>query len=205
MEITASRTKLNTKKIAYILLVLGFATAIAQPSNKKAKAIADKRTEESKVAFLKAYSVFMHPRCMNCHPNGDVPLQGDDSHLHAQNVQRGIDGKGIYALKCKNCHQDANLAGLNMPPGSPNWALPPMKHRMVFQGQSARELALHFKNSDFTGFKNLDDMIRHVEKEPLVIHSFIPLEGRSTIAMSHVEFVAAVKEWIAKGAAIPDR
>jgi hypothetical protein len=49
----------------------------------------------SKAAFLEAYKVLMHPRCMNCHPTGDVPLQGDDSHLHAQNVKRGPDGKGF--------------------------------------------------------------------------------------------------------------
>src|SRR5271166_191968 len=36
-------------------------------------------------AFLAAYKVFMHPRCMNCHPAGDAPFQGDDSHLHSQN------------------------------------------------------------------------------------------------------------------------
>src|SRR5262249_58451043 len=32
-------------------------------------------------AFTKAYPVFMHPRCQNCHPAGDTPLQGDDSHV----------------------------------------------------------------------------------------------------------------------------
>jgi len=56
----------------------------------------------SRAAFLAAYPVFMHPRCMNCHPKGDAPLQGEDSHIHAQNVQRGPDGKGLFALKCAN-------------------------------------------------------------------------------------------------------
>ena len=73
----------------------------------------------SRAAFLAAYPVFMHPRCMNCHPAGDVPLQGDDSRLHIQNVKRGPDGKGLYALKCANCHQDVNLGGANLPPGNP--------------------------------------------------------------------------------------
>ncbi len=67
-------------------------------------------------AFLSAYKVLMSPRCMNCHPAGDVPLQGDDSHLHTQGVQRGPDGKGVYALKCSNCHQPANSPGLHAPP-----------------------------------------------------------------------------------------
>src|SRR5688572_11445620 len=58
----------------------------------------------ARAAFLEAYKVLMHPRCMNCHPAGDVPLQGDDSRLHIQNIKRGHDGKGLYALKCANCH-----------------------------------------------------------------------------------------------------
>ena len=54
----------------------------------------DKDDAGARAAFLAAYKVLMHPRCMNCHPSGDVPLQGDDSHLHVQNVKRGEDGKG---------------------------------------------------------------------------------------------------------------
>jgi hypothetical protein len=38
---------------------------------------------ESVKAFLQVYKVLMSPRCMNCHPAGDQPLQGDDSRLHA--------------------------------------------------------------------------------------------------------------------------
>ena len=95
----------------------------------------------SRAAFLEAYKVLMHPRCMNCHPAGDVPLQGDDSHLHAQNVKRGPDGKGKYALKCANCHQETNLPGENMPPGNPNWHLPPPEMPLVFQGKTPGELA----------------------------------------------------------------
>src|SRR5262249_11391074 len=89
---------------------------------------------ESRAAFLAASPVFMHPRCLNCHPVGNAPLQGDDSHPHAQNVQRGPDGKGLYALKCANCHQFSNLPGANMPPGNPNWHMLPPQTPMVFQG-----------------------------------------------------------------------
>lgn len=158
---------------------------------------------ESKAAFLQAYRVFMHPRCMNCHPSGDVPLQGDDSHLHSQGVKRGLDGKGLYALKCKNCHQDNNLDGDDLPPGSPTWSLPPSHHKMVFQGKSPRALALHFKDNSFTGFKDFKkDLIHHVEVEPLVLHSWT---YGTPPPLSHEEFVAKVKEWIEKGAAIPDK
>jgi len=88
--------------------------------------ITNKDSIESVKAFMDVYKVLMSPRCMNCHPSGDVPLQGDDNHLHTMLPQRGKDGKGIYAMKCGNCHQPTNLEGLNKPPGNPNWHLPPV-------------------------------------------------------------------------------
>ena len=75
-------------------------------------------------AFQQVYTVLMSARCMNCHPSGDVPLQGDDSHLHTMGPKRSIDGKGVYAMKCSNCHQANNTPGLHTPPGNPNWHLP---------------------------------------------------------------------------------
>src|SRR5262249_39286298 len=121
----------------------------------------------ARAAFQAAYKVFMHPRCMNCHPAGDVPLQGDDSHLHTQNVKRGPDGKGKYALKCANCHQETNLSGENMPPGNPNWHLPPPEMRMVFQGKTAGELASQLKDPKQNGGKTLDQLLHHVAEDKL--------------------------------------
>ena len=95
----------------------------------------------SQQAFLAVYKVLMSPRCMNCHPSGDAPLQGDDSHPHTQNVQRGAEGKGVYALKCANCHQPQNTPGEHMPPGNPKWGLPPAEKKMVFQGRTPRNLS----------------------------------------------------------------
>ena len=167
------------------------------------KANADKqREEESKQAFIEAYKVFMHPRCMNCHPAGDVPLQGDDSHLHTQGVKRGMDGKGLFALKCKNCHQDENLKGDNLPPGHPNWHLPPANRKMVFEGKTPRQLAMGFKDPKFTGFNTMDKFLHHIEDDTLVKHSFT---YGTPPPLSHEEFAAKVKEWIDKGAALPDK
>jgi len=157
---------------------------------------------ESKEAFIAAYKVFIHPRCLNCHPAGDVPLQGDDSRLHPQGVKRGPDGKGLYALKCKNCHQDTHIAGEHMPPGHSGWHLPPANLKMVFEGKSPKQLAMHFKDSKFTGFKTLNKMLEHVEKEPLVLNSWT---YGTPPPLSHEEFVSKVREWIDKGAAIPDK
>jgi mono/diheme cytochrome c family protein len=171
--------------------------------NKELSVAEKQREQESKEAFKQAYRVFMSPRCMNCHPSGDVPLQGDESRLHSQGVKRGPDGKGLFALKCKNCHQDNNVPGEHMPPGHAAWHLPPANRKMVFQGKSPRQLALHFKDNNYTGFKNFaKDLIHHVEAEPLVLHSWT---YGTPPPLSHKEFVLKVKEWIEKGAAIPDK
>ena len=69
-------------------------------------------------AFKQVYTVLMSPRCMNCHPSGNIPLQGDDSHLHTMSPQRGIDGKGVYAMKCANCHQPTIRRGCMPHPGT---------------------------------------------------------------------------------------
>jgi hypothetical protein len=155
-------------------------------------------------AFLAAYPVFMHPRCMNCHPVGDVPLQGDDSRPHAQNVKRGPDGKGKYALKCANCHQEANLAGENMPPGNPNWHLPPPETPMVFQGKSPGELARQLKDPKQNGNKTLEDLLKHVSEDQLVLGGWDPGDGRTRPPLTHEEFVQKMRAWVEKGAAAPE-
>src|SRR5690606_15963429 len=110
---------------------------------------------KSVAAFSKVYSVLISPRCVNCHPAGDVPLQGDDSHLHTMFPQRGKDGKGILTMKCTNCHQPENTPGTHTPPGSPNWHLPPADMKMVFEGKSPRELAKQIMDPTKNGNKDM--------------------------------------------------
>src|SRR5436189_4877084 len=101
--------------------------------------IINRDSVESVKAFMDVYKVLMSPRCMNCHPAGDIPLQGDDNRLHIMFPKRGLDGKGLYAMKCSNCHQQTNTPGLHTPPGNPKWHLPPADMKMVFQGKTARQ------------------------------------------------------------------
>ena len=165
---------------------------------------AEKNNIASKEAVMSVYKVLMSPRCMNCHPAGDVPLQGDDSHLHTQGVKRGPDGKGLYAMKCNNCHQISNTAGLNMPPGNPTWHLPPADMPMVFEGKSPKELATQLKDPNKNGHKTLQQLITHVSKDALVLWGWNPGDGRTKPPLGHAEFAAQFKEWVDKGAAIPD-
>ena len=89
-------------------------------------------------------------------PAGDIPLQGEDSHVHSMKPRRGKDGKGLYAMKCANCHQNTNTPGENSPPGNPNWHLPPADMKMVFEGRSAPELAKQLVDKSRNGNKNIE-------------------------------------------------
>lgn len=158
----------------------------------------------SKEAFLQAYAVLMSPRCMNCHPSGDAPLQGDDSHVHTQGVLRGKDGNGMYALKCTNCHQPKNVPGPGQPPGNPKWKLPPAETKMVFQGKSPRELAAQMLDPKTNGGKSKAQLIDHVSNDTLVAAGWHPGQGHSLPPLSHPAFAKAFKEWIDKGSYLPD-
>ena len=153
-------------------------------------------------AFMDVYQVLMSPRCMNCHPSGDTPLQGDDSHIHSMLPRRGKDGKGVYAMKCSNCHQPTNLEGLNKPPGHPDWHLPPSNMKMVFEGKTPNQLAKQLVNPKTNGNKTLKQLIEHAD-DGLVKVGWDMGEGRPAPPISHAEFKKAWITWIENGAYAP--
>ena len=157
---------------------------------------------ESVRAFLQVYKVLMSPRCMNCHPAGDEPLQGDDSRIHTMKAQRGKDGKGLYAAKCSNCHQPENTPGLHTPPGNPKWSLPPANMKMVFQGRTPRQLALQIMDYNKNGHKNKKQLLEHA-RDTLVKAGWNMGEGRKPPPLSYDAFVKAWDTWIQKGGYAP--
>jgi len=159
---------------------------------------------ESVKAFMDVYKVLMSPRCMNCHPSGDVPLQGDDSHLHNMSPKRGKDGKGLYALKCQNCHQAENTPGKNTPPGNPKWQLPPADMKMVFEGRSAHDLALQIMDYNRNGHKNKTQLLEHA-RDTLVKAGWHMGEGRPAPPLAYNDFVKAWDTWIEKGGYAPGK
>lgn len=206
---TSIKIKLQSKiwKPALLLVsVLAMAfSLIPDTRSKQEQAIRDQKAKDSVAsvqAFLKVYSVLMHPRCMNCHPSGDVPLQGEDSHLHEMLPKRGKDGKGLYAMKCANCHQPENTPGLHSPPGNPNWHLPPADMKMVFEGRTAHELAKQLLDRKQNGNKDIKKLIEHADDE-LVLAGWNPGEGLQKPPISHAEFKKAMITWLEKGAYIP--
>ena len=159
--------------------------------------------DDGLAAFETVRTVLQHPRCQNCHIPGDAPLQFNDGRVHAQNVVRGPDGKGAPGLPCSTCHGAANPPasyGAHVPPGAPNWHLPPPEHKMVFIGLSSGELCRLLKDEKSNGGKNLDALVRHVDGDKLVLWGWNPGVGRDPVAISHDEFVARFKQWVAAGA-----
>ena len=205
-----SRYSLPLKTITVMAIILSVIVITASAYKSKDNIISDDAkynsinadSVESAQAFLQVYKVLMSPRCMNCHPSGNRPLQGDDSHIHIMNVQRGKDGKGIYALKCSNCHQPENSPGLHTPPGNPKWQLPPADMKMVFQGRSAHDLALQIMDYNRNGHKNKEQLLEHA-RDTLVKAGWNMGEGRTPPPLQYDDFVKAWDTWINKGGYAP--
>ena len=153
--------------------------------------------------FVEFVSVLRHPRCMNCHSRGDFPRQGDDGHPHTMNVRRGPEGHGVTAEKCTTCHQDHNLAGAHMPPGAPNWGLPPANMPMIWEGLSDGQICRSIKDPKQNKNRNLDQLVEHLTEDKMVMWGWNPGEGRTPVPMPHDEFSAKVKQWQAAGAPCP--
>jgi len=200
--------------IAGCLLSIATLFALSESRSTASKAQSDLTAS---AAFAKAYQVFMHPRCLNCHPAGDSPLRGEDSRPHSGlRLRRGSDGQGVFTLKCTNCHQAQNQTGLHMPPGAPNilkdgaldlrnprWHLPPARTPMVFQGRSAAQLCRQLQDPKQNGGLTTEQLIHHVSTDPLVLWGWNPGEGRAKPPITHQEFVASVRLWLEKGGECP--
>ena len=165
----------------------------------------DRSQSDALQAFATVQKVLQHPRCQNCHIPGDAPLQHDDGRVHAQNVKRGPQGRGAPGLGCATCHSTENPPasyGPNMPPGAPDWRLPPPEHKMVFIGLSGGELCRQLKDKKENGGRNLAGMRHHLDDE-LVLWGWDPGVGRAPVDIPHKELVAAFERWAKAGAPCP--
>jgi len=169
------------------------------------KGIAALPASDDGALFTAFVPVLRHPRCMNCHSQGDFPRQGDDGHRHTMNVRRGPDGHGVTAEKCSTCHQDHNLAGSHLPPGAPHWGLPPANMPMIWQGLTDAQICQSIKDPKQNRGRNLDQLVEHLTEDKLAMWGWNPGEGRTRVPMPHDEFAAKVKRWQAAGAPCPSK
>jgi hypothetical protein len=151
-------------------------------------------------AFDTIAGVLQSPRCINCHPSGNRPLQGDDHHPHQMRITRGADDHGAIGARCQACHRNAN-SEWSMVPGAPSWALAPAS--MSWQGLSAHALCTVLRDPRRNGNRSLDQLVEHVDKDELVLWGWNPGGERQPVAVPHAEFMTLFKAWAAAGGPCP--
>ncbi|MCQ0988464.1 Isoquinoline 1-oxidoreductase subunit [Jiella marina] len=169
--------------------------------------IADER-ERSVAIFEETGKVLLHPRCVNCHPAGDRPLQGMDMQLHQPPVKRGAANFGVPGMMCNTCHGPENVQvvaqteDIKSIPGNPNWHLAPIE--MAWQGRSLAEICRQIKDEDRNGGKTLADLVGHMANDDLVGWGWNPGEGREPVPGTQAQFGDLYKAWAATGAHCPE-
>ncbi|MEO7150394.1 MAG: hypothetical protein ABIX46_01590 [Burkholderiaceae bacterium] len=168
--------------------------AAAQPSPPASAGAA-----ASSAGWPEIAQVLRHPRCMNCHPVGEFPRQGDDRHRHQQLVMRGPDNRGAVTLQCAACHQTVNVADGRVP-GAPNWHLAPLS--MGWEGLDDRRLCEALKDPQRNGERDLHALSAHMTGDALVQWAWRP-GARVPPSLGQADFHAAVRRWVAAGGPCP--
>ena len=156
--------------------------------------------ERSAALFAEAAKVLQHPRCINCHPAGEMPLQGEDFRLHEPPVKRGRTGFGVAGMRCQTCHLTENYDPGRVP-GAPTWHLAP--ESMAWEGLTLAELCAQLKDPERTGGRDLEAVAEHMAEDALVAWGWGPGVGREPAPGSQKEFGKLIRAWIKTGAACP--
>ena len=159
-------------------------------------------TARSSAIFVEASKVMIDPRCVNCHPVGDRPTQGEGptSRLHQPPVTRGADGFGSVAMRCASCHRDTNFDPAKMP-GHAHWHLAPLS--MAWQGKTAREICAQIKDPARNGNRTIAQVVEHMSHDSLVGWAWSPGAGRTPAPGTQAQLAALLDAWVASGAACP--
>ena len=155
----------------------------------------------SKKLFLEAFRVMSHPRCINCHPDGDQPTQGDHAMRHEPPVRRGPQGEGVVGMTCGSCHQTHNL-DLARVPGAAHWHLAPKS--MAWANKSPEFVCKQLKDPHRNGKRSLQAIIDHVTHDAFVTWAWNPGHGRTPVPGTQSGFVALMKAWVEAGAHCPN-
>jgi hypothetical protein len=154
----------------------------------------------SAALFTELGKVLTSPRCVNCHPAGDHPRQGEHGRLHQPPVERGADGHGLPAMRCNSCHQQANFDPGRVP-GNPEWHLAPRE--MAWEGKTLAEICAQIKDPARNGGRKVEDLIHHIADDTLVGWAWAPGYGRQPAPGTQKQAGALVEAWVKTGAACP--
>jgi hypothetical protein len=154
----------------------------------------------SAALFVELGKVLTHPRCVNCHPAGDRPLQGDAMRLHQPPVQRGADGHGLPAMRCSVCHQQANFDAARMP-GNSIWHLAPIE--MGWENKTLGQICEQIKDRGRNGNRSLAEIVHHIGTDHLVGWAWSPGYGRTPAPGTQKLAGELVEAWVKTGAVCP--
>jgi hypothetical protein len=155
----------------------------------------------SAAIFTELGKVLTHPRCLNCHPAGDRPRQGDMARLHQPPVERGADGFGLPAMRCPICHLQANFEPAGVP-GNPIWHLAPRE--MAWEGKTLGEICAQLKDPARNGNRSVDALVEHIGEDHLVGWAWAPGYGRQPAPGTQKQAGALVDAWVKTGAECPN-
>jgi hypothetical protein len=160
----------------------------------------------SRALFTEAAKVLKHPRCMNCHPATDRPLQGNDHHPHQPMATRGEAGAGTAATPCIACHTERNYTlaergSYRSIPGHPRWQLAPIE--MAWEGRSIGDICRQLKDPQRNGGRTLELVHEHAAHDDLVAWGWQPGVGRDPAPGTQEQFGQLIKAWIDTGAECP--
>jgi hypothetical protein len=155
--------------------------------------------------FMQMHRVLVHPRCLNCHPKGDSPRQGDQARLHLPRMTRGPQDQGPAGMHCDTCHQGANFAASGVP-GAPNWHLAPLS--MAWEDKTPGEICRQMLDRRTNGNKSLAQIVEHLTQDKLVAWGWDPGvdvtgKAREPVPVPKPEFNRIVQAWEKSGAACP--
>ena len=161
-------------------------------------------SERSTALFNEMFVVIESPRCLNCHPVGDVPMQADAMMPHQPPVVRGEGGMGAPGMRCSTCHGAENVSfttGQGSIPGHNPWQLAPIE--MGWIGKSAAEICAQLKDPELNGNRTLADLHEHNAEDGLVGWGWEPGEGRTPAPGTQAIFGELTQAWIDTGAVCP--
>lgn len=194
-------TLARTTAVHSIAVIVGLASAACAYA--QAQPAAEKR--DGAALFMDMHRVLTHPRCLNCHPRGDSPKQGNERRVHMPPMTRGPRDHGPAGLQCSACHQTKNYPASGTP-GAPGWHLAPRSQ--AWEGATPGEICRSILNRRTNGNKSLDEIVKHLTEDELVAWGWAPgkdISGkdREPVPIPKAEFNRIVHAWAKTGAVCP--
>ena len=192
--------------VVIVAALMAAAPALAQDTLSGPDTFANITDESARSAamFTEIGKVITSPRCVNCHPVGDSPTQGDDMHLHSPPVVRGDSDFGAPGMTSNTCHgpQTVTLTSHEGSiPGHEPWMLAPAS--MGWNGKSLADICTQIKDPERNGGRDLEAIYEHMATDGLVGWAWDPGAGRTPAPGSQDVLGQLTRAWIDTGAVCP--